>query len=324
MAPSFEPPPTLRSPHVQTLLASSFLRRRRQRPFATALNAAAQHTLIPCRDGIRLTAKLNITAADAPLAVLIHGWLGDADSAYLIDMAQVLSRSGFNVARLNLRDHGGSEHLNQGMFNSARLDEVVDAVHWLHDRHGQRGTALIGYSLGGNFALRVAARNTVPLQSCFAVCPVVDPVATMDQLDNGWMAYRWYFLRKWRNALLAKQAAFPDLYQYGSALKLNRLEPLTGYFVEHYTDFASTREYLDAYSLLNGRLAGLSIPSFILTAADDPVIPAEDFAALPKDVPLHLHMTSHGGHCGFLQNLSFETYCAGVVLGFLGQLSGTK
>ncbi len=313
----FSPPPGLRSPHLQTLLNSSFLRRRKLRHLLPTFATQAQSLVIPCRDQIRLSAKLNLQPQPAPLAIIIHGWLGEADSTYVLAMAQTLHAAGMSTARLNLRDHGGSEHLNVEMFNSARLAEVIDACNFLQQSHGRAGTNLLGYSLGGNFALRVAASGQVPLQSCFAVCPVVHPAATMVQLDYGFRPYRWYFLRKWRKAILAKQRAFPAHYDFGKVLGSPTLSALTDYFVARHTDFDSTPAYLDAYAITGDRLATLAIPTLVLTAADDPVIPVTHFAELAQPPALRVQITERGGHCGYLQNFALDTYADRLALAFL-------
>ena len=69
------------------------------------------------------------------------------------------STHGFEVVRLNLRDHGATHHLNRELFHSCRLPEVVGAVRALALRFPGMPLVLAGFSLGGNFMLRVAAHR---------------------------------------------------------------------------------------------------------------------------------------------------------------------
>ena len=62
------------------------------------------------------------------LAVLLHGWEGSAASLYILSLAQRLFGHGYDVVRLNLRDHGDTHHLNRDLFHSCRLSEMVGAV----------------------------------------------------------------------------------------------------------------------------------------------------------------------------------------------------
>jgi predicted alpha/beta-fold hydrolase len=289
----FEPPRLLRNPHVQTLLASVGRRSDVARR-AAALLASSRPELVTCSDGVLLQAWLNdppAQGAEAPTIVLIHGWLGSADSSYVLSAATELLAAGFRVARLNLRDHGGTEELNEELFHSARTREVVDAVRQLTAAHGG---GVLGFSLGGNFALRVARELALPT---LAVCPAIDPANTMRAIDEGWVAYRWYFLRKWRRALAAKQRAFPDRYDFTPAFGLRSVAALTDLFVREYTEYGATGEYLARYTLTGPALDGTR--ATIVTAEDDPIIPWRDFGRLPAT--LEIVAAPWGGHCGFVE-----------------------
>src|SRR5690606_32028055 len=156
--------------------------------------------------------------------------------------------AGYEVLRLNFRDHGGTHALNEELFHSCRIDEVVGAVKAAVAARPRVPAYLVGYSLGGNFALRVAARAkaaAIPLERVVAICPVLNPVSTMHALEQGLWIYREYFLRRWRRSLLAKAAAFPELYRFGDLRRFRTLTATTEYFVKTYTDFGSLEAYLN-------------------------------------------------------------------------------
>jgi pimeloyl-ACP methyl ester carboxylesterase len=92
------------------------------------------------------------------LVVLLHGWEGSARSNYILDTGGELLSRGFDVFRLNFRDHGDTHHLNPELFSSNRIEEVVEAVALVQQQYAPRRLAVAGFSLGGNFALRVALR----------------------------------------------------------------------------------------------------------------------------------------------------------------------
>jgi hypothetical protein len=198
------------------------------------------------------------------------------------------------VVRLNLRDHGNTAHLNEEMFHSARTAEVVDAVRQIEARlDGPVGIA--GFSLGGNFALRVARDTGLP---AFAICPAIDPPATMWSIDNGSPIYRLFFLMKWQRALQQKETAFPHRYEFGAARKLRTVSDLTDLFVREHTDYPDTPSYLAAYTLTGDALKHTD--ATVLFAEDDPVIPAAGFEQLPADI--RRIPSRHGGHCAFIQD----------------------
>lgn len=304
----FRPHPLLRSPHLQTLLSSRLVRGRDA--IGTDLVEDAETVVVPCRDGIRLQALLNPPrAAGAPWVLLIHGWLGRADSPYLRRASAALHAAGFGVARLLLRDHGDTAHLNEKLFNAARIGEVVDAANHLAAHPAAADWGLMGFSLGGNFVLRLAAHPGLApaFGRALAVCPVLDPGAAVAALDAGWVAYRRYFLGKWRRAFLEKQAAFPERYDFAEAMALSRVATLTDYFIARHTPFRDAADYYRHYTLGPELLTALRIPVRIVASEDDPVVPARHARALAAADGGVVALARHGGHCGFIENFRLDS-----------------
>ena len=50
------------------------------------------------------------------------------NSAYMVTTAYKLLKEGYDVLRLNLRDHGDTQHLNKEIFNSTMMPEVADSI----------------------------------------------------------------------------------------------------------------------------------------------------------------------------------------------------
>ncbi len=303
----FKPGQALRSPHVQTILGSrgrGFWVRRR----AADLLSRSERLLLSTDDGVQLEAWLSRQPETAPAVILIHGWLGHADSSYVLSAAAELFRHGFSVVRLNLRDHGDTAHLNEEMFHSARTAEVVDAVRRIRSLLNVP-IGVAGFSLGGNFALRIARDTRFPT---LAICPAIDPTATMDSIDGGSPIYRLFFLLKWQRSLQRKETAFPQRYDFSAAKKLRTVSALTDLFVREHTDFPDTASYLDAYTLTGSVLADTE--ATVLYAEDDPVIPAEGFERLPTGISRVA--TRHGGHCAFIQDPRTPTWADACVVRF--------
>jgi predicted alpha/beta-fold hydrolase len=313
--PPYHAPWWLKSPHLQTMLGSSPWRRRRGAELLAATGAAHAVHLVDGGEGVRLQGVHSRVPGVEPrgLALLLHGWEGSAESSYMrLTAAQFLQR-GFEVFRLNFRDHGDSHHLNEALFHSNRIDEVLHAACDVARRLLPTGTPLVaaGYSLGGNFALRLAVRAPaagLALARVAAVCPVLDPAETMLQMERGWRVYLRHFENKWRESLLRKRALFPQQHDFDDrTLKLHMRE-LTEWLVQRHTDFGSLDAYFDGYSIAGDRLAGLQVPAEILMAADDPVIPLAEFRSLVLPPQAHMEITTHGGHCGFLLGARMDGY----------------
>ncbi len=314
----FRPPRWLRNRHLQSMLASTAWRRGRILRGAAALLAAQRELLLDCGAGVRLQCFVSSPAPGGGPVVLLHGWEGSADSLYVLSLAQLLFAQRFEVVRLNLRDHGDTHHLNRELFHSCRLPEVIGAVRALQQHLEGTALRLVGFSLGGNFMLRVAAQAReagLDLAQVIAVSPVLDPAQTLTALERGLPGYERYFVRKWLRSLRRKQAAWPESYDFRRLARLRGLRSMTAELVRSYSEFATLEDYLNGYALTGARLARLEVPALILTSRDDPIIPADGLA---RPAALSIIVTRYGGHCGFFQQLTGPTWLERRILAALG------
>lgn len=293
----FLPPVGLRNAHLQTIGSSLLRKHVIARQHRTILQAATSEIIEVC--DVKLQVH-NHAKANAPTVVLIPGWLGSAQSSYVQGAAAHLNEAGFSVVRVNLRDHGGTANLNAGLFHSALIDEVVALIQHLVDRN-PKPTGLMGFSLGGNFALRVA--RALPGLPTLAIAPAIEPASTMLKIDQN-VLYQRYFINKWRRTWADKQAAYPDLYDFTPAMKISSVSALTDYFIRYQTDFETTQDYFQAYDLSDSAMEGVS--ARILAAHDDPIIPINQFSKLPSTI--QVETTKYGGHTAYLKNYRFESW----------------
>ncbi len=294
---------------------------------ALPLRASSEERLLACGDDVTLQAFHSTPArrGRAPgrkLAIILHGWEGSADSQYVLSLGQSLFAAGLEVVRLNLRDHGATHHLNRELFHSCRLPEVVGAVKTLAGQFPGLPIVLAGFSLGGNFMLRVAAHREareLPIERVFAVSPVLDPARTMMTLERGFPVYHSYFVRKWCRSLAKKQLAWPDHYDFEELLRLRSLRLMTRELVLAHTEYPTVDDYLAGYAITGDRLTTLAAPATVITSLDDPIIEAADLANLARSPRLDIVTTSHGGHCGFLEALGGENWIDRQVVGWLSR-----
>ena len=311
----FTPVFPLRNPHLQTVLASLKLRARGENP----VRAQAEETIIDAGGGVRLLGYRSAQprGRSRGLVILLHGWEGSSDSTYMLTTGRRFFLSGYDVFRLNLRDHGPSHHLNEGVFHSARIEEVLAAVLNIVSGAGDRPCHLIGFSLGGNFALRIALRLTPGragnLRNIIAVSPVLDPLKATHAIDGGLFIYRDYFVRKWKRSLGIKQRLFPGLYDFGDVMGLRSCMAITERVIPRYTPFRDVHEYFRTYTLTGADFSRLALDVTVLASEDDPVIPVEDFRTLRGDHRLRVLIERYGGHCGFLRDLRLRVWFEDVL-----------
>ena len=245
---------------------------------------------------------------------MLHGWLGSVDSSYMLARGEAFFKDGYDVFRLNMRDHGDSLELNRGLFHACLLEEVYEAIKFVAALHVEKTVHLLGFSLGGSFALRVGWRNSqsqVPipnLKNIIAICPSVEPAAVFQAID-GSKIYRAYFTYKLRKSLIHKQKIYPQLYNFSNILKHRNCTDITKELIEHYLNFENIDDYFLNYRFDEEKLNDINIPIHILASEDDPVIPIEDIIKLRGINPkLDIKTTKYGGHVGYINTLNGQSW----------------
>ena len=308
-AESFRPAPYLRNGHLQTILASSPFRAWGKKPICEA----AREMIVATSGGVRLLGfhSPQKFKKSKGLVVLLHGWEGSVASTYILCTGNALYERGYDIFRLNFRDHGDSHHLNQGIFYAVLLEEVFEAVRQLCRNAEPKPAFLAGFSLGGNFALRIARKmlQTPIANLCHvaAISPVLDPAKSTSKVDQ-YPLIRIYFLKKWIQSLRKKQKLFPAIYDFTDVLSLKTIQAVTERLLQKYSDFNSAFEYFNEYSLLKDAIKKLPVSTTIISAADDPIIPVEDFYQLELNHRTNLVIQAFGGHNGFIDGFFLRSW----------------
>jgi predicted alpha/beta-fold hydrolase len=310
---NFRAPRWLRNPHLQSALSSLPMRRAGGLRALQRSGAVTTEHIVDAGEGVRLFGMHSAVPGREPkaLVLLLHGWEGSVDSGYMRHTAAHLLDEGFDVFRLNFRDHGDTHHLNEGLFHSCRLAEVVQAAKWVSQSFPAPAFLAAGYSLGGNFVLRLALAAPaagISLLHAAAVCPAVDPSAVMRALESGLPLYHWYFMKKWRGSLRKKRALFPQHHDFDDAILAQDMRGLTNWLVKQHTDMVDVEDYFNGYAVAGGRLSALQVPVSVLAAADDPIIPVDTLHALQLPAHSLLEVAEHGGHCGFIEGASLRGF----------------
>ncbi|MEY1674311.1 MULTISPECIES: alpha/beta fold hydrolase [Gordonia] len=103
--------------------------------------------LVHTRDGVRLSVR---DVGDGPGVLLIHGW---SLSGEVWDrQIRVLAESGHRVVAMDLRGHGHSDAPLDGYDIDSLQHDALEVI----EQRGLGSAAIVGWSLGGMVALRLA------------------------------------------------------------------------------------------------------------------------------------------------------------------------
>jgi predicted alpha/beta-fold hydrolase len=306
--PPFEPPPWLRGAHAQTIAGRYWPTPR--------LYLDSQPHEIALADGDRLLvleSKPTGWEGTRPTAMLVHGLAGCADAPYVIRLGARLLALGIRVIRVNLRGSGRGFGLARGIYHAGRSDDLHEVVAWLGRRESRSPIAAVGFSLGANLVLKLAAESGDAmagagpgrLDCVLAANPPIDLAACAGRMSSPVnRLYDWNFVRWLLGMVDRLHRVFPDLGPPG----LEGVRTLYQ-FDDRYTarrgGFASADDYYERCSLVTG-LHRIAVPGLIVHAMDDPFIPYEPVRRAARQPGLDLELVRHGGHVGYLSRRPWE------------------
>jgi predicted alpha/beta-fold hydrolase len=294
----FTPLPLLGNPHVQTLLAFFLAAPKVDKP-------AREHQLL-LPDGDRLLLYDNVPAGWRPggrIALIVHGLGGSHRSVHVLRQAVELLRAGVRVVRLELRAAGRGIAFARQTYHVGCSDDLRAAVAEVHRWAPASPVFVVGQSLGGNVALKLAgeaADDPVPgLAGVVAVGPPIDVAqcaALLAEPRN--LVYEQFFLREVMTHLRRHRRIFPDLpmprFPRRMTLRL---------FDELYTaPFGGFNDADDLYRRTSSLplIPRIAVPTLVLTARDDPFIAAGPFESLRAPANVEVRVVGRGGHLGFV------------------------
>lgn len=238
--------------------------------------------------------------------LLPHGLEGSADAHYIRGLADKAFAAGFNVVRLNQRNCGGTDHLSVGVYHSGLTADPVTVTRELVERDHLESICVAGYSLGGNLALKLAgefgAAAPPELEAIAAISPTLELGVCIDAIErrSNW-AYQRNFVSALKQRVRRKAALYPSHYSTAPLAGVRTIRQFDEAYTARLWGFRDATDYYDRASSM--RVAHLiRVPTLIITAADDPFVPVEQFGdpAVTGNPHIRLVVTPRGGHGGFL------------------------
>jgi alpha-beta hydrolase superfamily lysophospholipase len=142
------------------------------------------YAFLTARDGQRLGYRYFEGRPGGGIAVVVHGSTGSSIS--MAGVARALATKGVSSYVIDLRGHGESGPLGDIAYRGQLEDDMADLLALIGQRHPGEKRILIGHSLGGAFAFRIAAG---PLGDRFdayaATSPFLSADTTVSRPDSG-------------------------------------------------------------------------------------------------------------------------------------------
>lgn len=244
--------------------------------------------------------------ASRQVALLFHGLEGNAQRTYMLGMAKLLNKQGFDVAAVNFRGCSGSQNRLYRSYHSGETEDIRYLIKTLTKRRTYDTVVLYGVSLGANAMLKyLGEQRDIPSQVKVAVAIAVptDLKASLEQLTKrkNWV-YRTSFLFDLRRKYRKKMPHFPEQLSWERYHKIRSLKTFDDFYTAPAHGFHDALDYYAKASSLN-YLEHIRIPTLILNAKNDSFLHGDCYPyAFAKASPhLFLETPEHGGHVGFYQ-----------------------
>jgi predicted alpha/beta-fold hydrolase len=292
-ASAFRPAWWLPGPHLQTIYPS--LMRRRCHP-----ELKRERLELPDGDFVDLDWTQNDGRA---LVLVLHGLEGSLESHYTGGILQALVETGYRAVLMYFRGCSGEPTRLSRSYHSGDTTDLRTVLAHLTGRFVPQALAVIGYSLGGNVLLKALGEGACMSPVCTAVAVSVpfELNRAAWRLEQGVSRiYQRYLLNKLRRSYRAK---LPAHTMPVSPERLEALDSFRKFDNEVTAPLHGFRDVNDYYGRSSSRqyLHGITTPTLILHAADDPFVPED---AIPTDGELGpgvtLELSRRGGHVGFI------------------------
>ncbi len=302
--PAFRPHPLLPGAHVQTLAGRYWPAKRVALP--------SLYFELPQRDGDRLCVLESTPTgwvSGDPLVLLVHGLGGCARAGYVTRLASRLNALGFRCVRMNLRGAGAGFGSARGIYHSGRTEDVRAVADWATLRSVESPLALVGFSLGANLVLKLAAEAAdeplAGLDCVLAANPPLDLAACCNAIrEPRNKLYDRNFVVGLGRDIERLHRVYPELGPMGLE-GVGSLFEFDDRYTARRNGFSGAEDYYRRCSA--GPLAAkIAVAGLVVHSADDPFIPVETVrrAAFPTSVTVRIE--SSGGHLGYLSAEKWE------------------
>jgi uncharacterized protein len=293
--PEFHPAVWLPGRHAQTIVPSVLP--------AMALPGAGESLDVSVAPGTAVRVVLHRPpGAPRGTLVAIHGLSGSAESRYMRRTGRWALARGWAVARVNLRNCGGTELLATTLYNAGQSEDADAVLASLEAHDWPRPYALMGFSLGGNIVVRYAGLSGFDCRAdaVVGVNPPIDLTACIDALERpGNRLYHAYFTRELCRHVARIRRLRPVAGGEATLRAVGGVRGFDDLFTAPDAGYADAAAYYAAASA-GPVLSGVRRPTLILSAEDDPFVPMTAFDPYRRaSARVDFVHPRGGGHCGY-------------------------
>ncbi|NCG30147.1 MAG: alpha/beta fold hydrolase [Bacteroidetes bacterium] len=235
--------------------------------------------------------------------ILVHGLEGSSSSTYMLGMSKLANSIGYDAVALNHRGCSGTPNRK---FTSYHSGFTKDVAHLIDQLQQYDEIIIVGFSLGGNVALKYAGTHAAEIdpriKAVVAVSVTLDLAGSADELGKLHNSlYLMRFLRQLKSKALEKGRLFPEENLDSKIIRAARdFREFDDAYTAPYNGYGTAENYYRQASALN-ELDQIRIATLIINAKNDSFLTPGSFPQMIHDIPnMHLLTPELGGHVGFV------------------------
>lgn len=292
---TYKAPLLFKNNHMQTVLPSLFRK-------VHGIHYIRERIDTP--DGDFIDLDYSCVGSDRAV-VLSHGLEGDSGRAYMLGMARVFNRRGWDSVAFNFRGCSGEPNWLAQTYHSGKTEDLHLVVEHILSVKNYRELSLAGFSLGANLALKYAGEQgnaILPrIKSVIGISAPCDLTSSAAELHK---AKNYIYAKRFLITLVEKMKAKEHLHPSHITRNYSAVKTLKDFddmFTGPLNGFGSAAEYWEKCSSRR-YIAGVALPALIINAQDDPILGADCFPyeEARDNRNLYLEVPLNGGHMGFI------------------------
>lgn len=242
---------------------------------------------------------------DAPTLLVLHGLEGSSDSHYVRGAAAGARKRGWRTLALNYRSCSGEPNRNPKFYHCGETGDPGFVAGRILERFSGP-LVLAGFSLGGNVLLKwlgecgdgVSAR----VRGAVSLSASLRPAACAKALDSV-RAYffRWHLLSSVKRKAERFVELHPGLIDIEGVRRTRTFHHFDRLVIAPLYGFSDELDYYEQADA-SPYLPQIRVKTLILSAEDDPIVPAHVFphAQVERNKWLSGDLVENGGHVGFV------------------------
>jgi predicted alpha/beta-fold hydrolase len=240
--------------------------------------------------------------------LFLHGLEGTIRSHYVAGFFSEALRRGWAADLLIFRGCGEETNRAPRFYHSGETGDLGMALRRVCLEHPGAPIVLAGVSLGGNVLLKLLGEQRASIADSVVAAAAVSVPFDLERgarfISTGFSRiYDRHFLRSLRRKAFAKLERYPGLFDAAALSRASNIFEFDDAVTAPVHGFKDAHDYYSRSSSL-GFLERIAIPTLLLSAVDDPFLPAEVLDEVREIAKANHHLdlefTEHGGHVGFV------------------------